>query len=42
MAAEMRSVIERQELTAGEALPSEAVLTERYAVARRTVRQALA
>lgn len=42
IAAELRSGIERGELAVGEALPSEAALTERYAVARGTVRQALA
>ncbi|GAB2815477.1 hypothetical protein GCM10027176_20180 [Actinoallomurus bryophytorum] len=42
IAADLRNQIERGELAPGDALPSEAVLVERYQVARGTARQALA
>jgi len=42
IAAELRAQIEAGELTAGDLLPSEAALVERYGVARGTARQALA
>ncbi|WP_433609548.1 GntR family transcriptional regulator [Dactylosporangium sp. CA-139114] len=42
IAAELRAQIESGELQAGDLLPSESVLVERYGVARGTARQALA
>jgi DNA-binding GntR family transcriptional regulator len=42
MAAELRALIESGELAAGDALPSESALADRYGVARGTVRHALA
>jgi DNA-binding GntR family transcriptional regulator len=38
---ELRAVIERGELSQGDALPSESALTEKYGVSRWTARQAL-
>jgi DNA-binding GntR family transcriptional regulator len=42
IAADLRAQIERGELAAGDALPSEAEIVEQYGVARGTARQALA
>jgi DNA-binding GntR family transcriptional regulator len=41
ISADLRKMIERQELRTGELLPSEAALTEKYGVSRWTARQAL-
>lgn len=42
IAADLRELVESGELGPGDALPSEAELTERYGVSRGTARQALA
>jgi DNA-binding GntR family transcriptional regulator len=42
IANDLRALIDSGELKAGDLLPSESALTERYGVARGTVRQALA